>query len=717
MNNSYSLSAILINSDNKLSNSIIEIIGTLKEQKSDPTSIPLYSFNVSNQETYENIKEILLSIMSSNIPISKTFSIDNRILQDDEMINILRQMFENKNIDLRIIGDSYELTENDLNKLSFFNSITANKISPDLKRNSSIENSFQCILNNHLLVEENNLFKREVSLPKDFLYNNNDTMDLNYFLTKNLSQDEINQVVNNLNNDTQTDCNKKIYLRYYNPAEYKEILTKLKNANLNKDIEIILLGNPLYDETIAFKDLSNIFENKISINYSTCQDMINLYCQEPFTSLATYESELEGGGITDLNNYLNVLNLMETAQKHIKEKNYSPLEAQVYAYRYIKQNYIYDPDSEYIDSIDYDINRSLDSIVNRDRMVCVGFSTLYSALMRRIGIPTFRYSTNGHVRNITRIKDEKYKVDNIGILDATYDVSEIDDLGERINQNLYEYFLLPPEVSLKLKEFITIPATLVLDEETLNNHIHHSKSPIQEYYNTFYDPRGYTYTMLKLMGYNISSWDEYKNLINELNRNNTLKAIDPNILKEAIKNVELRENPNLTQEELRNIITEVEDSLNYRNTFKDITPQILINYDEDNHLLRYENQYLIDVEPIKINHDIENPINIFDDNREEPLDDNSTDNIKVFDEEYIAGTNMKKPHDRDIYETDEEYIEYLKNYYDNIFNNDKNSTYHLIKSQIIQDLPINSKEESIFETLGMSEEEILDAQNNIGRLR
>ena len=59
MNNSYSLSAILINSDNKLSNSIIEIIGTLKEQQSDPTGIPLYSFNVSNQETYENIKEIL----------------------------------------------------------------------------------------------------------------------------------------------------------------------------------------------------------------------------------------------------------------------------------------------------------------------------------------------------------------------------------------------------------------------------------------------------------------------------------------------------------------------------------------------------------------------------------------------------------------------------------------------------------------------------------
>ena len=37
-------------------------------------------------------------------------------------------------------------------------------------------------------------------------------------------------------------------------------------------------------------------------------------------------------------------------------------------------------------------------------------------------------------------------------------------------------------------------------------------------------------------------------------------------------------------------------------------------------------------------------------------------------DEFIPGTQFKKPRERGIYETDQEYVEYLKNYYDSIFN-------------------------------------------------
>ena len=76
-----------------------------------------------------------------------------------------------------------------------------------------------------------------------------------------------------------------------------------------------------------------------------------------------------------------------------------------------------------------------------------------------------------------------------------------------------------------------------------------------------------------------------------------------------------------------------------------------------------------------------------------------------------------KPRYRGIYETDEHYVKYLEKYYSINFPNRgtfNDGIYALKKEDIIQDLPINSKEKSVFDTIGMTDDEIKISQEVIG---
>lgn len=67
-----------------------------------------------------------------------------------------------------------------------------------------------------------------------------------------------------------------------------------------------------------------------------------------------------------------------------------------------------------------------------------------------------------------------------------------------------------------------------------------------------------------------------------------------------------------------------------------------------------------------------------------------------FSEGFIAGTTIRRPRYRGDYETDQEYIEFLRRYYEHYFPYAEvfsNTTYRLTRDQIIQDLPIYSRED------------------------
>lgn len=656
----------------------IKMIGDINIDKSKSFGIGTYSFS-SNENNYNDIKELFIKLLKLDHTILPTvLTLDYRILQDDEMLNAIRQKI-GKDIapSIRIVGDNYELSVKDFQKLYFAPQIIVDHCSDDIKNAIDIKDR---------VVEQKNIF------TLDYGINNEGKSGYDYFIKKELSSEEVKYLVNEINNGEFSEKNYvNLNICFYNPTKYLDFLNKLKDAGLNKDVSISFLGNPLHDNALVFEKIKNIVPNKINITYNTCQDMINDYGKEPFCTTVNHRSEIEGGGKTDLDNYFNILNMLDEFEKNVKDKNYSPLETQIYGYKFIKERYIYDPDAETTDSIDYETNRSLHNVVNRDKIVCVGYSTLYSALMRRCGIPTFRYSTNSHVRNITRIKDEKYGVDNIQVTDPTWDSCDIDDMHKH-NMNLYTNFLFSPRETLKYKnpEYFNIASSLVLDKDTADKYSPISKSPLEDMYHTMYDPRDYTYRMLQLMGYNLEDDDLY-NLVNQLNQNGSLDTIDPNIILNAIKNVELKENPLLSNEELNAILDEAKQSfIDRKIIFSNEKEQIQINY-SDNFTELYEGEvYNVDVTSInkdKIRNDFDNTTNSYDavdsigiddtiidtDTNDNINSDYKDDNIKVFDDKYIAGTNIPKPRNRDNYETDEHYISYLRNYYSKHFpvvNND-----------------------------------------------
>ena len=76
---------------------------------------------------------------------------------------------------------------------------------------------------------------------------------------------------------------------------YEEFLRRLRDRGLDSNVEINLLGNPLYDASSCFDEISGIVNNRVNITYDTCSDVVEMYAQEPFSVSNLHRSELEGG--------------------------------------------------------------------------------------------------------------------------------------------------------------------------------------------------------------------------------------------------------------------------------------------------------------------------------------------------------------------------------------------------------------------------------------
>lgn len=682
-----------------------ETVGENRNNPTLPVGLTIKSFNFFENDDDEFKNFIYESLSDENVITFQSIAIDYRLLKNDEIINILREKFQNKGYCIRIIGDNYQLTRDDLDKLDFFKSIMVDECDQSIIDNSVTDNGDIIDSDGTIIFRQNNLYKRDFSLNDDL------NLQIDYFITDNLSQEDINRVVNTINNDpflapSTTSIN--LNVRFYNPALYKELLEKLNVAGLNKDVSISFLGNPLVDNDLCFSGLNNIVDNDLKIIYNTCQDMVDRYCNEPFVVNNSYISELEGGGKTDLANYSAILSTLERAEKHINDMQYSPLEAAVYCYRFLKSNYIYDPESDVTDQVDYNINRDLHNIVNRDRMVCVGYATLFSALLRRVGIPAFRYATDRHARNIARINDEKYGIDTIACFDPTW------DCDNDFNLETYYRFMLSPRDLLKANdpEFLTIPHSLVLDRETYEQYISCSRSPYHTLYNEFYSPIGYSHTMLQLMKYNLDdSIEGFYNQIHELNNNSTFDEVSSDIIGRALTHVYKSENP--LEIDVDDILMNwVNVSYDMRRELFSSNDRIVLNFSPD------DVSSVVQVQPIQKNNTNSNyDIEVIGDSIVRNL---SSGEINENDNEFISGTNIRMPRCRGDYESDAQYISYLANYYNDNFPLPKlnsDGTYNLRKADIIQDLPIYSNDVSSFFVNRMSDSQVKQSQELIGSYR
>lgn len=650
----------------------------------------------------EGAKDDFKRIFKNSNRSDVSYAFDYRFIKEDWFLELISNKLSFIK-DIQIIGDDYELNQNDYHKLRKYfpySYIQSKKVCEELK-------------NEYMLLETNGLFCFSGSLA-------NGQPVLDSFVLENLDDDKLYGIVEKIKNvyDDSSMYELNLNVRFYNPVEYRDFLLKLKRINFPSDVTINFLGGPLYDQSQVFENLRGIVPNRITVTYNTCKDMLDQYCSPPYLSNQYYDSEIEGGGIVDLDGYIDTLKIIEEQEKHVKAMGYSPLEACLYFYNYLQNNHYYDPDSDYNDDIDYRKNRDIDRVIGNKKLVCVGYGNLYSLMLRRCGIPMFRYSTTGHVRNVGRIRDEKYDFDMIGVCDPTWDGAYVDDKGNVQSRTFpYKHFMMQVDDMLKVKddkyvEHFTIPSSLVIGDD---HDFFGSSSFKQRNMDPNYSPNGYTYTMLQLMGYEVNSVEDFYKIKDELNKTSVLKIRDERkyktAIKEALETVFRKEKANFV--DLLKCFSKFDSSYSARKAdygnsvsrldfnitdegFKDV--QIIDDYydrtlDEQYRMIPY----------LSTKHVVRD--SIVDDVRNE----------EVVDESYISGTNIPKPRLMNIDETEEEYAKYLEQYYTYYFPKCNKGLYSKNKDDIIQDLGMYSTEEQIYNASGMTDEEILASQRKIGR--
>lgn len=736
-----------------------------------------FVFNLNFDNCTDEEYNVLVESLQPDY-FSRSISLDSRYLYDER---ILERIANSGNIrEIRIIDPGFVVNEDLLNRFSDNVVVIA-------------DGATEGALRSGRAVAQYGVFKKETN------YVGNDLTSA-YFVDHDLSDDELRYLIGTINNDREE--NRQLSLRMYRPNMYEDFLRRLRDNGLDSDVEISLLGNPLYDASSCFDEISGIVNNKVNIIYDTCSDVVDMYSLEPFSVSNLHRSELEGGGKSSIASYNQLLNILETQERHIKDMGYSPLEAQIYVYRFLQENYAYDPNLERTDSIDFLANRQLDKVAGSPTLVCEGYATLLSALMRRCGIPVFRYSTENHVRNVGRIKDSKYGVDSIAVLDPTNDGSHIVD--GRFEQNrAFTYFMVSPRDMLRSvdPECMTIPTSLVLSRE--HGDLWPLSRDVYEYmFDDQYSPMGYAITMLDRMGININdsngnfSIDGYNELLDNLNRTSIFDEMDATAFEEAYVEVMRKENPQITDEEINMNLAFANLSRSLRYADFSNEPTLMLNFDfneagvlvpsvginengerynnnrninvgfrvhdnsrnisdfelsdeeifrrrsEVNNVGNVQNNNIDAIYDISDNsHNRSNEEVVYDTSNNNEQDvlvditgginavsigdrvesismddlrvviDSAMDNIHVEqyeNDEYIPGTSIRKPRFRGDYESDEEYVDYLENYYNRYFpqanvnnrninmNNNINpdGTYRLVRDQIIQDLPINSRVES-----------------------
>lgn len=659
-----------------------------------------------NETFFSYITELIESDQAEIIE-TKNLIVDYRLLNKPEVLNFLNQLHSKGLIrGIRISGDDFVLDEDTYNKISFLEEIKVSKSN----------------------IERDNI--REFGEFQIIAGYGDDGPISELIIRKNLSDKEINEIVDACVNINGDEIN-KISLRFYNPVVETELIERLDKAGLNPNTEIDILGYTLTEKPDLFKRILEIGKRrKINVNYVCCHDLLNDYCHEPFAVNNSYRSELEPGGKTSIDIYYKILQFVDDFEKSVKGVE-STSEKIMMAYQFIRDRYGYAVNAGR--DKDYGATRDIDKILTEEEIVCVGFANLLTLLCRRVEIPMFTYGAPGHLMNVARVieKDKQGNAifDKICTFDLTNDANFFDMVnGERIKYekpDSYTYFGIDPALWLYDNEtsFLTLGNMLAVAPSDVEKYLYSSKSDFNMFYSGGYTSESYAYSMLRLMGYSLDNVADIPDVIAQLQAEDRIGEIPDYIIYETARSIERKKYRDMSEEEFNNhmaaVNNRIKDSLDYRNKrFSKSTPKILLNFGDGNEVevstyhQRLENTNEIDLN--KIDHgpiyfdDLSdlpsgnNPINEQEENKNTPSHNPNFGN-------YIAGTTIRKPRDRGIYESDEEYINYLREYYDKYFPKAakySDSVYGLTKNQIIQDLPIYSKEKQTFNAQAMTDEEV-----------
>ena len=216
--------------------------------------------------------------------------------------------------------------------------------------------------------------------------------------------------------------NKNIYFNFNEISDFVN-----NNDYFLKNINTIeFLGN-CYDKISNFITNNNELLNyKILISEKIIPNSENLEkAKKFFGNFPNILFNLIGNDeYVNLTQFDATVNAINSIVNSIKRYDYSPAEQLLYAYDLIRnREYIMEEKSE-----PCYISRDLTSVLSGDKIVCLGYSNIFNAVINNLGISgTICFLKNnskngqGHARNLVYVKDEKYGIEGFYFFDLTLD--------------------------------------------------------------------------------------------------------------------------------------------------------------------------------------------------------------------------------------------------------------------------------------------------------
>lgn len=151
----------------------------------------------------------------------------------------------------------------------------------------------------------------------------------------------------------------------------------------------------------------------------------NLFKNRPNVKIITSSNRKEHE-IKDLEKTTDIINKIVD---EIKMLDLSPIEQIMYSYDIVR-NRIYkaeDSGNKWYSS------RDLTDVLLGDKIVCEGYANVFNEILTRLGFKASYYClknnnnpSNGHIRNMVYIKDDKYNINGVYLFDPTWDSKKSD---------------------------------------------------------------------------------------------------------------------------------------------------------------------------------------------------------------------------------------------------------------------------------------------------
>lgn len=275
-----------------------------------------------------------------------------------------------------------------------------------------------------------------------------------------------------------------------NCALGKENTNVLKEVLIDNGIPILSLILSVaigYNQKYNYlKEIEKVKEVFIFCNENNFTDALNIskrfnakvIISAQKISLISYKKLIEDFGVENINEFnvyidyqknnspilismvYKISCIINAVVEEINSYDLSPLEKIMFVYDRVKYR-LYEDDLDDINS-----SRDLDKVLNGDKIVCAGYSNLFTAVLTSLGInsiPVIDLNIK-HQRSLAYIKDAKYNIDGVYAFDPTWDKRKNKDDINYIDR--YDYFLMPLVRSMN-SCYCEISELLELDKETI----------------------------------------------------------------------------------------------------------------------------------------------------------------------------------------------------------------------------------------------------------